>query len=278
MVSRAIESSQRKVEGRNFDIRKQLLEYDDVANEQRKAIYGQRNELLESEDVSETISAMCQSLVLDLVDSHMPPEAMEEQWDVSGLEKSLAEYGIEAPISDWLQHEPALNVEAIKARIQTVAQETYAAKVEMAGVETFRQFERAVMLQHLDHNWREHLSMLDHLRQGIHLRGYAQKNPKQEYKREAFELFSDLLDRIKRDVVMVVMNVQVRSQEDVDAIQQHELPEGVEYLHDSLTPGEDEEHAAEARKEQARFAGVGRNEPCPCGSGKKYKQCHGRLA
>ncbi|SFN01685.1 preprotein translocase subunit SecA [Formivibrio citricus] len=279
MVSRAIESAQRKVEGRNFDIRKQLLEYDDVANEQRKAIYGQRNELLESEDISETITAMCQSTVLELVDQHLPPEAMEEQWDIPGLEKSLAEYGIDAPISEWLQHEPALDVEAIKSRIQTIAQESYDAKVELAGVETFRQFERAVLLQHLDQNWREHLSMLDHLRQGIHLRGYAQKNPKQEYKREAFELFSSLLDRIKRDVVLIVMNVQVRTQEDVDAVQPRELPEGVQYLHDDLTPGMEDDQAEDARKEQqARFAGVGRNEACPCGSGKKYKHCHGRLA
>lgn len=279
MVSRAIESAQRKVEGRNFDIRKQLLEYDDVANEQRKAIYGQRNELLESDDISETVKAMCHGLVLELVDLHLPPEAMEEQWDVLGLEKSLAEYGIDAPVSEWLQHEPTLNVEALKSRIQTVSQESYAAKVELAGSETFHQFERAVMLQHLDHNWREHLSMLDHLRQGIHLRGYAQKNPKQEYKREAFELFSDLLDRIKKDVVLIVMNVQVRSQDDVDAIQQQELPEGVQYRHDDLTPGAEDEQAEEARKEQqARFAGIGRNEPCPCGSGKKYKHCHGRLA
>ena len=279
MVSRAIESAQRKVEGRNFDIRKQLLEYDDVANEQRKAIYGQRNELLESEDISETITAMCQSVVLELIERHLPPDAMEEQWDIPGLEASLAEYGVDAPISEWLQHEPALNVEALKTRIQAAAQESYQAKVAIAGAETFHQFERAVLLQHLDQNWREHLSMLDHLRQGIHLRGYAQKNPKQEYKREAFELFSDLLDRIKKDVALIVMNVQVRSQEDVEAMQQHELPEGVEYHHDDLTPGAEDEQAEDARKaQQARFAGVGRNESCPCGSGKKYKHCHGRLA
>ncbi|MBS1154489.1 MAG: preprotein translocase subunit SecA [Proteobacteria bacterium] len=279
MVSRAIESAQRKVEGRNFDIRKQLLEYDDVSNEQRKAIYAQRNEILESEDVSDTIAAMRDSLISDLFEQHIPPEAMEEQWDVPGLEKALAEFGIAAPVGEWLQAEPALDDAAMKARIQTIAAEAYAGKLELAGVESFHQFERAVLLQHVDQHWREHLSMLDHLRQGIHLRGYAQKNPKQEYKREAFELFASLLERIKRDVVLIVMNVQVRSQEDIDAVQPHELPEDIQYRHDELTPGaEDEAGEAAHKAQQERFAGVGRNEPCPCGSGKKYKQCHGRLA
>ena len=279
MVSRAIESAQRKVEGRNFDIRKQLLEYDDVANEQRKAIYGQRNEILDADDVSETLAAMRDGLVADLFDQHIPPEAMEEQWDVPGLEKALVEYGIDAPVGEWLKSEPALRDEAIKARIQTVAAETYQAKAELVGKESFCQFERAVLLQHLDNHWREHLSMLDHLRQGIHLRGYAQKNPKQEYKREAFELFSSLLDRIKRDVVLIIMNVQIRSAEDVEAVQMPELPEGVQYHHDDLIPGaEDDEAEAAHQSQQQRFAGVGRNDPCPCGSGKKYKQCHGRLA
>ncbi len=279
MVSRAIESAQRKVEGRNFDIRKQLLEYDDVANEQRKAIYSQRNEILESEDVSETIAAMRDSLVADLFDQHIPPEAMEEQWDVAGLERAMADLGIETPVAEWLQNEPTLDNAAIKSRIQTIAAEAYAAKVEQAGMESFRQFERAVLLQHVDHHWREHLSILDHLRQGIHQRGYAQKNPKQEYKREAFELFAGLLERIKRDVVMIVMNVQVRSPEDVEAVQPRELPEGMQYHHDDLVPGA-EDAAAEAahQAQQERFAGVGRNDPCPCGSGKKYKHCHGRLA
>ncbi|MDR3412297.1 MAG: preprotein translocase subunit SecA [Formivibrio sp.] len=279
MVSRAIESAQRKVEGRNFDIRKQLLEYDDVSNEQRKAIYAQRNEILESEDVSDTIAAMRDSLVADLFEQHIPPEAMEEQWDVLGLEKALAELGIAAPVSEWLQSEPTLGDTAMKARIQALATETYDSKLEMAGAESFHQFERAVLLQHVDQHWREHLSMLDHLRQGIHLRGYAQKNPKQEYKREAFELFASLLERIKRDVVMIVMNVQVRSQEDVDAVQPRELPDDIQYRHDDLTPGaEDEAGEAAHKAQQERFAGVGRNEICPCGSGKKYKHCHGRLA
>ena len=279
MVSRAIESAQRKVEGRNFDIRKQLLEYDDVANEQRKAIYAQRNEILESEDVSETITAMRDSLVADMFEQYIPPDAMEEQWDVPGLEKALAELSITAPVAEWLQHEPSLDDAAIKGRIQAIAAESYAGKVELAGETSFRQFERAVLLQHVDHHWREHLSMLDHLRQGIHLRGYAQKNPKQEYKREAFELFASLLERIKRDVVAIVMNVQVRTQEDVEAVQPKELPEGMQYHHDDLVPGaEDEAGEAAHQAQEARFAGVGRNEPCPCGSGKKFKQCHGRLA
>lgn len=275
MVSRAIESAQRKVEGRNFDIRKQLLEYDDVANEQRKAIYSQRNELLESDDVSATIIAMRESLIDSLIEDHIPHDAMEEQWDLHGLEKALEEYGIEAPVSEWLKAEPTLKDEDIKARIQSLANEIYTTKVSQVGEESFKQFERAVLLQHLDNNWREHLSMLDHLRQGIHLRGYAQKNPKQEYKRESFELFAELLDSIKREVVSIIMTVQIRSPEEVDAAAQpHDLPSDMQYRHEDLDGSEENKNTA---PKAVGYPNVGRNEPCPCGSGKKYKHCHGAL-
>ncbi|GAA5784588.1 protein translocase subunit SecA [Chitiniphilus shinanonensis] len=290
IVSRAIESAQRKVEGRNYDIRKQLLEYDDVANDQRRAIYTQRNELLESDNVTDTIAAMRNAFFDDLFEQHVPPDAMEEQWDLPGLEKALSEYGLSAPVGQWLKDQPDLSDEAIKGRIQALATEFYDAKVAEAGEATFRQFERAVLLQHLDHSWREHLSALDHLRQGIHLRGYAQKNPKQEYKREAFELFQNLLDSVKRDVVRIVMNVEVRSQADVDAVAPTAVPESaMQFQHadiEALLASGDEEQikAAILAAMQAQggpgvqFAGVGRNDPCPCGSGKKFKHCHGQLA
>ncbi|MBB5193210.1 preprotein translocase subunit SecA [Silvimonas terrae] len=288
IVSRAIESAQRKVEGRNFDIRKQLLEYDDVANEQRKAIYTQRNELLESTDISETIGAMRDGFFTDLFEQYVPPQAMEEQWDLPGLEKALAEFGLTAPVGDWLKQDSTLTDEAAKQRVVGLAREAYETKASEAGVDTFRQFERAVLLQHLDQHWREHLSSLDHLRQGIHLRGYAQKNPKQEYKRESFELFSELLTGIKRDVVQIVMSVQVRSQADVDAVQPQAVPErALQFHHDDLASAVaagDEEKIKEALSTAAAagavaspFAGVSRNDPCPCGSGKKFKHCHGQI-
>ncbi|WP_432723394.1 preprotein translocase subunit SecA [Jeongeupia wiesaeckerbachi] len=289
IVSRAIESAQRKVEGRNYDIRKQLLEYDDVSNEQRKAIYAQRNELLESDDVSATIAAMRASFFDDLVAQYIPHQAMEEQWDIVGLEKALAEYGLSAPVTEWLKADSTLDDVGVKARVQELASSTYEAKVVEAGGDTFRQFERSVLLQHLDQNWREHLSGLDHLRQGIHLRGYAQKNPKQEYKREAFELFSDLLARIKRDVVQIVMNVEVRSQADVDAVAPHAVPESaLQFQHadiEALLASGDEDQikaAIAAMSAQAptdvKYAGVNRNDACPCGSGRKFKHCHGQLS
>lgn len=274
MVTRAIETAQRKVEGRNFDIRKQLLEYDDVANEQRKAIYQQRNSLLDTDDVSDTSAAMRESVLTDIVQQYILPDSMEEQWDLPGLERSLADSGIKAPVSQWLEAEPTLDEQSILSRVLEMGKTEYDAKVAAIGADTMQQFEHAVMLQYLDQYWREHLSALDHLRQGIHLRGYAQKNPKQEYKREAFELFGDLLDRIKRDVVRVMMTVQIQSAEDVAAMEAvaQEMPE-MEYIHAANT--DDNEEPAQKR---ARKPSVGRNSPCPCGSGKKYKHCHGRLS
>ncbi|MCB5196802.1 preprotein translocase subunit SecA [Deefgea salmonis] len=290
MVSRAIESAQRKVEGRNFDMRKQLLEYDDVSNEQRKAIYGQRNEILESEEVSATINAMRDSAIADMFDQYIPPNSMDELWDAAGLQAALAEMQIEADIAGWVANETTLTIDEMKTRVLAAAKTAYDSKVEQAGETNFRHFERSVLLQHVDQQWRDHLSALDHLRQGIHLRGYAQKNPKQEYKREAFELFSSLLDSIKRNVLKVIMTVQIRGPEDVPEVQQHEVPESAmqfshEALEEILASGDEEqirEALMAAMQEDSgvkiQFSGVGRNDPCPCGSGKKYKYCHGQLA
>lgn len=278
-VTRAIENAQRKVEARNFDIRKQLLEYDDVANDQRKVIYQQRNELLEVDDVSETIHAMRQGVIEDMTSQYIPPQSMEEQWDVPGLEKALAgEFQLELPIREWLEKESDLHEEALRGRVVEAAHGQYQAKLTQVGAEVMRHFERAIMLQALDNHWREHLAALDHLRQGIHLRGYAQKNPKQEYKREAFELFSDMLDAIKLEVTRITMTVQVRSEEDLESVEAPREPENVKYSHadyEEVLGGDgEEEHTPFVRKGEK----VGRNDPCPCGSGKKYKQCHGRLA
>jgi preprotein translocase subunit SecA len=280
-VTRAIENAQRKVEGRNFDIRKQLLEYDDVANDQRKVIYQQRNELLEATDVAETIAAMRQDVIIDVIATHIPPGSVEEQWDVEGLEKALqADIGIEMPVQKMLEENPDLHEETLRERILEKAEASYAAKEAQASADVMRQFERAVMLQSLDNHWREHLAALDHLRQGIHLRSYAQKNPKQEYKREAFELFAALLDTVKREVTQVTMLVQVRSEADVEAVEKPAEPENVRYQHadydDAL--GNTAEPQEAIRPFEREGIKVGRNEPCPCGSGKKYKQCHGKLS
>jgi len=288
IVNRSIAKAQTRVESRNFDIRKQLLEYDDVANDQRRVIYQQRNELLESEDVAETIANMIRGETDATVKRYVPPESVEEQWDIPGLETALAsEYQITAPVGEWLKTEPELDDTALRERIENVALEAWRGKEAQVGTELLRQFERSLMLQTLDHHWREHLASLDHLRQGIHLRGYAQKNPKQEYKREAFELFSDMLDRIKQDVVRVVLTVQVRSQEDVQAVEPEPAVSNVQYQHADYDQalatngngdgGGGDTAVAVAPPFVRASAKVGRNDPCPCGSGKKYKHCHGRL-
>ena len=276
-VSRSIENAQRKVEGRNFDIRKQLLEYDDVANDQRKVIYQQRNEILEDQDVAAIITHMREGVLGDVVDLHMPPDSMEEQWDLAGLERTLeAEFQLQAPVAEWLKAEQTLDIPDIKQRILDMAAASYQTKVDLAGEEAMRQFEHGLVLQMLDNHWREHLAAMDHLRQGIHLRGYAQKNPKQEYKREAFELFSDMLDRVKRGVVSVLMTVQVRSEEDVEAVAPHEVA-GMEMHHDAA-PSATEGNPFSPEALASQGLRVGRNDPCPCGSGQRYKQCHGKLA
>ena len=280
LVTRSLESAQRKVEARNFDIRKQLLEYDDVANDQRKVIYHQRNELLETDDISETISAMRQSVITEIVRAHVPEDSVEEQWDMEGLERTLAtELQIAAPVGQWFKDEPTLSDEEILGRIVKEADEAYLAKVELVGAETFHQFERNVMLQSLDSHWREHLAALDHLRQGIHLRGYAQKNPKQEYKREAFELFEGLLDMVRREVTRIVFTVQIRSPEDVEEAAPHADVQNVQYQHAGFdeTLGEGEARLQDVSPAEAGPK-IGRNDPCPCGSGKKYKHCHGKLS
>ena len=285
-VTRAIENAQRKVEGRNFDIRKQLLEYDDVANDQRKVIYEQRNELLEAVDVGDTIKAMREDVLISLIATHIPPNSVEEQWDVPSLERELkAETGLEIPLQKMLEDNPDLHEETLRERVLEAANSAYAAKEQLASAEVMRQFERSVMLQSLDNHWREHLAALDHLRQGIHLRSYAQKNPKQEYKREAFALFEGLLNTVKAEVTKITMLVQVKTEADVEAVEQPVEVENVQYQHADYdealaNPQSDEEAALLASGQPVVRDGikVGRNDPCPCGSGKKYKQCHGQLS
>ena len=280
-VTRAIENAQRKVEARNFDTRKQILEYDDVANDQRKVIYQQRNELLESEDISETISAMREGVFSETIAEYFPPGSMEEQWDAPGLEKALAaEFQLQLPVGQWLEQDKQLDEAGLHKRVAQAAAKQYQAKIDPIGSEVMHGYERIVMLGSLDTHWREHLAALDHLRQGIHLRGYAQKNPKQEYKREAFELFSTMLDSIKRDVTQTLMNVQIRSSEEVEAVEPPQTPENVQYHHADYEEAlaSDEQEAPEQKPFVRNGEKVGRNDPCPCGSGKKYKQCHGKLS
>ncbi len=279
-VTRAIENAQRKVEARNFDMRKQILEYDDVANDQRKVIYQQRAELLESTDISETISAMRESVLADTMAEHIPPGSMEELWDAPSLEKALGnEFQLHLPVVQWLEQEKQLDENGLLVRILDAAQQQYQGKVSQVGAEVMHGYERIIMLQSLDQHWREHLASLDHLRQGIHLRGYAQKNPKQEYKREAFELFSSMLEAIKRDVTQILMNVQIRSEEDVAAAEAPHAPENVQYHHADYEEALASNDKQEAGHKPFVRSGekIGRNDPCPCGSGKKYKQCHGKL-
>jgi preprotein translocase subunit SecA len=291
IVTRSIESAQRKVEARNFDIRKQLLEYDDVANDQRKVIYQQRNAILDAAGLDAQIAALREGCFTDLVRQYVPAESVEEQWDIAGLEKVLAdEWEIQLPLASEVQSSTAITDEDILERVIKAANEAFAAKVALVGGDNFTQFERIVLLQSLDTHWREHLSALDYLRQGIHLRGYAQKQPKQEYKREAFELFGQLLDSVKNEVTKVLMTVKVQSQEQLgqaaDAMETRaESISNVTYSAPSET-GEVQttvDAQTVGMPSASPFAGVevprvGRNDPCPCGSGKKYKQCHGKLA
>ncbi|MDZ7594181.1 MAG: preprotein translocase subunit SecA [Thiobacillus sp.] len=278
-VTRAIENAQRKVEQRNFDIRKQLLEYDDVSNDQRKVIYEQRNDLLASADIGDTIRAMRYDVLNDIIDQHIVPGSMDEQWDVAGLEKALAaQFSLDLPLTQWLDEDKTLNEEGLRKKIMDAADAVYQEKEAQVGVEGLRQFERAVMLQSIDSHWREHLSALDHLRQGIHLRGYAQKQPKQEYKREAFELFSGMLAAIKAEVTQITTTVQIRAPEDVQ-VELLEEPTNVQFQHASYDEAQDfaEAETAKVATPADAYPKVGRNDPCPCGSGKKYKQCHGKL-
>ena len=281
-VNKAIENAQRKVEGRNFDIRKQLLEYDDVANDQRKVVYEQRNELMDSEDVSDTIAALREEVLNEVIDAYIPPQSIEEQWDIPGLEEALKErFDLDLPIQQWLDEDDSLHEEPLRQRILEELEKIYQEKVAMAGEEQMRYIEKAVMLQTLDTHWKEHLAAMDYLRQGIHLRGFAAKNPKQEYKREAFELFAGMLDAIKREVVEILSKIQLA---DAPPLEMEPQVNEFEFKHDAFE-GLPEEAVAEAPEaEQAPQQPyvrpdrkIGRNEPCPCGSGKKYKHCHGKL-
>ena len=270
MLTRQIEGAQRKVESRNFDIRKQLLEYDDVANDQRQVIYSRRNDLLEHEDVSDVAKEMRAEVIDHLVDEYIPEQSMEEEWNVAGLERVLAsEFQIQADIAAWIKADNTLENDTIKERLLEQVEAEYAAKVEKVGLEPMQGFERSVMLQVLDHRWREHLAAMDYLRQGIHLRGYAQKNPKQEYKREAFEMFEGLLNNIHADVARLLIGVRI------EEAQEHEEPQSQTF--EQVAGGADDEDYSEAAL-NARGIYILRNDPCPCGSGLKYKQCHGRLA
>ncbi|MFV0282605.1 MAG: preprotein translocase subunit SecA [Castellaniella sp.] len=288
MVSRSIESAQRKVESRNFDIRKQLLEYDDVANDQRKVLYAQRNEVLEAESVADTITNLRDAEITAVFRRCVPEETMEEQWDIPGLQSTLeSDWSITLPLANMLEQEPNLTDDDLLERVLAEAKRLYDDKVALVSEEGWRPFERSVLLQSLDTNWRAHLASLDHLRQGIHLRGYAQVDPKQAYKREAFTLFSDMLDRVRNETIRVLMTVRIQSREQVE-VEEPASPalENVRYHHadyDAALRGEDpglDEPPAPGRK-AATPAGavprVGRNDPCPCGSGKKYKHCHGQL-
>ncbi|MBV4397852.1 preprotein translocase subunit SecA [Advenella alkanexedens] len=287
MVSRSIESAQRKVESRNFDIRKQLLQYDDVSNDQRKVLYGQRNEVLEEASISDMVAELRSAAVNDLVRTYVPEDSMEEQWDIPALETALAaELQIEVPLTAMIQADDSVGEEEILAAIQEAAKNAYEAKVALVGQEQWSSFERSILLQTIDAHWREHLASLDHLRQGIHLRGYAQKDPKQEYKKEAFQLFAGMLERIRNDTIKVLMTVQIRSPEQVQQAGEEAAKPHVRNvtLHHSDF---DEALGAEVNENgdvsaggivvKNMMANVGRNDPCPCGSGKKYKHCHGQL-
>jgi preprotein translocase subunit SecA len=293
MLSRSIEKAQRKVEGRNFDIRKQLLDYDDVANDQRKVVYELRDELMDVEDISEMIDHNRQDVFDSVMNEYIPAQSLEDMWDITGLQERLKnDFDLDLPIQTWLDEDDKLYEEALRERILETAVEVYRSKEETVGAQVLRNFEKSVMLQTLDNLWKEHLAAMDHLRQGIHLRGYAQKNPKQEYKRESFELFENLLDMLKFDVVMILSKVRVQQQEEVERMEaqrqaqaeeaarrqqfQHQTAENQlsngdeESEQDSQQSGTQQPMVREERK-------VGRNEPCPCGSGKKYKQCHGKI-
>ena len=281
-VTRAIENAQRKVEARNFDMRKHLLEYDDVANDQRRAIYESRNQLLESVDISERIAAIRGEVINGFITQHIQPESLEEQWDIDGLEKTLvAELQFELPIKQWLADESELDEEKLRTRIVDFANRKYQDKIANLDAPTIRQFERNVMLQSVDTHWREHLAALDHLRQGIHLRSYAQKTPTQEYKREAFELFALMLDMINTEVTKILMTVQFRSAAELQKVEEPHAPKNVQFHHADFEQALEEANADADASDAQTFVRqgrkVGRNDPCPCGSGKKYKHCHGKL-
>jgi len=284
-VTKAIVNAQRKVEAHNFNIRKNLLEFDDVANDQRRVIYEQRNELMATNDISDTIEVIRADCINGVINQFIQPGSLDEQWDVAGLEKALEEeFAQPMPIQQWLDEDDSLHEESLREKILGELEAVYLEKEKQAGTETLRHFEKAIMLQVLDSSWKEHLSSMDYLRRGINLRSYAQKNPKQEYKREAFEMFNSMLERIKHDVISVLSKVQVRTESDAAAVEEQRRSKApMEFQHaeaSAMAPegaepqGEDDDEHSPFVREGRK---VGRNEPCPCGSGKKYKQCHGKL-
>ena len=283
MLNRAIENAQRKVEAHNFDVRKHLLDYDDVANDQRRVIYQQRNELMEADEIGDTIEEMRHDVFNDVINQFIPPGSIDEQWEVPALEKALeGEFGVDLPISEWLTVDEGIHEEVLRERVIEAVDEHFAKKEEMTGAEVMRHFEKALMLNVLDQKWKDHLASMDYLRQGIGLRGYAQKQPMQEYKRESYEMFTELLDNIKHEVVRILARVQVQAEEDVEAVEARRRSESqMEYRHDEAgAAAGDQPRGAEGSHETFVREGrkVGRNEPCPCGSGDKYKHCHGRLS
>ena len=283
-VNRAIENAQRKVEGHNFDIRKQVLDYDDVANDQRKVVYAQRNEMMSENDLSDIVNAIREDVLNNVISSYMAPGSLDEQWDIKGLEKALyEEFGSDMPVQQWLDKEDELNEQGLRQRILETLIEEYRAKEQLAGEQGMRNYEKYVLLNVLDRIWKEHLAAMDYLRQSIGLRGYAQKNPKQEYKREAFEMFSEMLDKIKHEAISILSKVKIQAREEVENIEErgHAHTENVNYQH-AQVDGMRAEQAAEneTAAEQPFIRGekkLGRNDPCWCGSGKKFKQCHGKL-
>jgi preprotein translocase subunit SecA len=284
-VSRAIENAQRKVEGHNFDIRKQVLEFDDVANDQRKVVYEQRNELMAAKDVSSTIVSMRATVVDNMISIYIAPGSIDEQWNIAGLSPALKEeFGLDVDIESWLEEDKDLHEETLRERIVTEIQNQADAKEAITGSELMRHFEKAITLQTLDSQWKEHLAQMDYLRQGINLRGYAQKDPKQEFKREAFNMFTSMLERIKHDVVSLIARVELRAEEDVKAVEERRRQTGdIELQHDQVDvmtgEAEGQNHNIKEQSQPIEREGrkVGRNERCPCGSGKKFKQCHGAL-
>src|SRR5690606_12559339 len=290
MVTNAIEKAQRKVEGRNFDMRKQLLEYDDVANEQRKVIYHMRNSLLAADEIGETIAEFRREALEQAINQHIPPQSLPEQWDIAGLEAVLySDFGAKLPVQQWLDEDDKLYEETLRERILQMLTDAYREKEEMAGAEALRSFEKQIVLRVLDDLWKDHRSTMDHLRHGIHLRGYAQKNPKQEYKRESFALFQDLLESIKRDAIRVLSHVQVRREDPVEEEarlrrEAEELAQRMQFQHAEVSALDEPKAEPEAEGAAAPAMApvrtepkIGRNEPCPCGSGKKYKHCHGQV-
>jgi preprotein translocase subunit SecA len=287
MLNRAIENAQRKVEAHNFDVRKHLLDYDDVANDQRRVVYQQRNELMEAEEIEATIEDMRYEVFSEVITRFIPPGSIDEQWDVTGLENALeGEFGVDVPVSGWIAEDEQIHEEVLRERILESVSQHFASREEMTGPEVMRHFEKALMLNVLDQQWKDHLASMDYLRQGIGLRGYAQKQPVQEYKRESFEMFTELLDNIKHEVIRILARVQVRAEEDIQAIDsQRRQEKPMQFQHDEAGPvgaGQPgETSAGQLPPEESTFVRegpkVGRNEPCPCGSGSKFKHCHGKL-